>query len=692
MNNVPCARRPKAHSMSAIHRPPARRLPVRRRALTLGLSFLAVLIAPRPEAIASTFEEKVVSAMEADYIHGVTAEIAQREVGVRGVPILLRLLADPAFPRRDNVVAFLSYLGGRKAAGALLDLLRDPPAPVTIPEEDRALLLAPQALGHIAARGHPAARRALLAMTANGAEGGVLSRAAARGPRPDKLRDDLLEMALRGLAYSREEGAVQRILEIAQGTTVPAPRGRALERAAESALGLLESLDSPSASDSSDAAESTGSLRTQLADPGAVTHEHRLDYANHVDHDNPMTDERLDQVLLEGSVRAAYADFADDVACCVRFVRKGTGQTFGSPGDGLDVIDNIMDQLNVEMVNTARFKVVRIINFCGAPGTNILGCAGVGGATATVVRRTNLGSEGILWIHEYGHNVGLVHHGDARYIMNAVNTGNNSVLDANDCDTYHNPNYYTFADMIETGPCSEPAHDNGTCELGEDCGSYPGDCISGIGSAVCGNGVCEAGDGEDCVSCQADCDGLQSVPPPFQAFCCGDGDGENPIPCTDPRCSGGASQCTDVSAAVPFCCGDLTCEGDETPLNCGIDCGPPTLTSWRFYGTAQGGGMIDLIISGVSLHAPTTAGQSAVGVASAVATAINNHATLSSMGVTATSDENEVTTSGSLDHVSSTDPGINTYDVPALSSSGIGVTWLLFAAGLLLRRRRARAR
>ena len=80
------------------------------------------------------------------YYHGITAELAHERIGVEGVPALLRLLADPAFARRDNVVAFLTYLGAGESTTALLEVLASPPAPVTVPEEDRALLLLPQAL------------------------------------------------------------------------------------------------------------------------------------------------------------------------------------------------------------------------------------------------------------------------------------------------------------------------------------------------------------------------------------------------------------------------------------------------------------------------------------------------------------------------------------------------------------------
>ncbi len=117
---------------------------------------------------------------------------------------------------------------------------------------------------------------------------------------------------------------------------------------------------------------------------------------------------------------------------------------------------------------------------------------------------------------------------------------------------------------------------DGLCEAGEDCNGCPTDCISGTtAGAVCGNGVCEAADGEDCLSCAADCNGKQNGKP-ANRFCCGDGDGQNPLPCSNSACSTGGWSCTDTpQPPVSYCCGDATCEGDEDSFNCEVDCGPP---------------------------------------------------------------------------------------------------------------------
>lgn len=115
--------------------------------------------------------------------------------------------------------------------------------------------------------------------------------------------------------------------------------------------------------------------------------------------------------------------------------------------------------------------------------------------------------------------------------------------------------------------------DDGVCEAGEDCFSCPNDCPSGsTPGAVCGNGVCEAGDGENCVSCAADCNGQQGGKP-ANRFCCGDGGGDNPLPCSDPQCSTGGFSCTDVAQPPgSFCCGLFGCEPGEGCSLCALDC------------------------------------------------------------------------------------------------------------------------
>jgi hypothetical protein len=127
-------------------------------------------------------------------------------------------------------------------------------------------------------------------------------------------------------------------------------------------------------------------------------------------------------------------------------------------------------------------------------------------------------------------------------------------------------------EVCSGGVCDPPGCDaDGTCEGSEDCVNCPEDCFTGPGGGECGNGVCEPPAGEDCLSCAADCRGKQGGNP-SQRFCCGDGAGQNPVGCEDPRCSQNGFACSDT-IAPPTCCGDGSCDGDETSANCAIDCG-----------------------------------------------------------------------------------------------------------------------
>jgi hypothetical protein len=161
-----------------------------------------------------------------------------------------------------------------------------------------------------------------------------------------------------------------------------------------------------------------------------------------------------------------------------------------------------------------------------------------------------------------------------------------SVDPTDDCTFWYTQEYYqttgsfdfnTRICSFKFADCAGPCDNDGVCESGEDCNNCPNDCISGTTSgASCGNGLCEAGDGEDCVSCPSDCNGVQKGKP-NNRFCCGDGDGQNPVGCSDDsRCTTGGFQCTETPVdAGAYCCGDETCEGAEDSFSCELDCGAP---------------------------------------------------------------------------------------------------------------------
>jgi hypothetical protein len=144
---------------------------------------------------------------------------------------------------------------------------------------------------------------------------------------------------------------------------------------------------------------------------------------------------------------------------------------------------------------------------------------------------------------------------------------------------------------------NDPANcnNNGVCEVGEDCQScadcgYPADELAQpVSGALCGNGLCEAGDDENCVTCPVDCAGKQKGSASKQ-FCCGFDDGQvnNPIVCgdfenvvNDDRCiDSGTELFCRVEPRLSACCGDTLCEGAETEQSCALDCAatPPVCT------------------------------------------------------------------------------------------------------------------
>src|SRR5262245_61411849 len=107
----------------------------RRAALPAAVVFFSFFPLAHAQVTTAALDERVRQSALQVYMDGMTAEIARTEVGAEGVPALLRLLDDASFPRRDNVVAFLAYLGAGESTPRLMALLGRP-APTGAPEEE----------------------------------------------------------------------------------------------------------------------------------------------------------------------------------------------------------------------------------------------------------------------------------------------------------------------------------------------------------------------------------------------------------------------------------------------------------------------------------------------------------------------------------------------------------------------------
>jgi hypothetical protein len=98
-----------------------------------------------------------------------------------------------------------------------------------------------------------------------------------------------------------------------------------------------------------------------------------------------------------------------------------------------------------------------------------------------------------------------------------------------------------LCDGSDTGSvsCADEGWDAGALACNATCDGYD---TAECRLFSCGNSVCEAQAGEDCVSCPDDCNGKQKGQTSGQ-YCCGDGDGTNPAYCTDSRCNDTSVTC-----------------------------------------------------------------------------------------------------------------------------------------------------
>lgn len=510
------------------------------------------------------------------YVHGMTDEIAREQVGRMGIPTLLALLEEPGFSRRDNLVAFLAHLAGDEATAPLLSSLgslnplrKDSGGRETAggaeplpPSDERALLLVPQALGRIASRGGVRAMESLLSMTD--------PESLRRHDGKSGLADDLLEQAAVGLFLAGTSGALEQLNHLAGLTSIP---GR-VRRTAEALLSQAAEVSPASGAAAEVGQTAREPVVERVPDINSSGHRSGLTVANHIAAPLPITDAEIDAVLESATQVAGRADFSEDVSCCTTFGRAGTAVTFGSVDDGLDILDTNLEMVALLTNAVGRVKVVRLINYCGGTGTNIIGCAFSPGEGMAVVR---LGAnEGLLWLHEYGHNTGLAHNTDPRYVMYHRLGPQGMGLNQAECDLYHFPHPWSGANPEDIGICQDDDDD----QLASTIDNCP-DVFNPDQGDADGDGL-----GDDCEGCvDTDGDGFGSPPDPEcprgnVADC--DDDDEQTYPGAPELCDGRDNDCD--GPADEMLCSEVEATGD------GVVNGVELVWLGRAFGRCASGG------------------------------------------------------------------------------------------------------
>lgn len=157
----------------------------------------------------------------------------------------------------------------------------------------------------------------------------------------------------------------------------------------------------------------------------------RVQYSIHVDVASQVDLAELRVYLAEATHLLQSDQGADDIACCMS-LQADSLVVFGTPGDGLDVIDSPskFNALN------GRRAIVQTISWCGYDNPSLVGCAEEPGDTLVV------GLDAGLWLmsrviaHERGHNASLAHRDENCALMSPSVSYGDGCLNRAECWAY----------------------------------------------------------------------------------------------------------------------------------------------------------------------------------------------------------------------------------------------------------------
>ncbi len=236
---------------------------------------------------------------------------------------------------------------------------------------------------------------------------------------------------------------------------------------------------------------------------------HDLNWFVHVDLINPGIGQDL--AYWQGVIDAAVASGNGlleggqgpfDQPCCTRLGRSVAVGTFGTPGDGFDVIDSLSEQSGLSGfgVPGSNAFLVDSITYCGGSAPGTIGCAVRPGCNgngnddptlwmAVTVDAFTQGTLASVIVHERGHNACLGHAttAECQIMQGSVYTpGLAGCLDASECANYQSARTVT-ASGLECG-----CHANGASGTLLSDGTICTEVVDGL----CSGGLCGSFSGD----------------------------------------------------------------------------------------------------------------------------------------------------------------------------------------------------